>query len=165
VLAKVTAGAYGMCLAYMARGDLIPLIGDRIDRILPIRYSDQSGRSHGHCFYKPEISPFPVPIYMYVWSSFLYMKHSSCSAILSFSLSDMVSQVWVSIHLTLLLPWALHPGCATTLPLRAITRLRPSARRPEATPSPCAPSPGRALLWPWLLQICHRHLPSMTPLR
>jgi hypothetical protein len=124
-----------MCLAYMARGDLIPLIGDRIDRILPIWYSDQSGRSHGHCFYKPEISPFPVPIYMYVWSSFLYMKHSSSSAILSFSLSHMVSQVWVSIHLTLLLPWALHPGCATTLPLRAITRLAPI----------CAPTPGHAI--------------------
>jgi hypothetical protein len=29
MLAKVTAGAYSMCLAHMAREDLIPLIGDR----------------------------------------------------------------------------------------------------------------------------------------
>jgi hypothetical protein len=53
-----------MCLAYKARGDLIPLIGDRIDRILPIWDNDQSGRPHGYCFYKPEISPFPVHIYV-----------------------------------------------------------------------------------------------------
>jgi hypothetical protein len=147
-----------MCLVYMATGDLIPLIGDRVDRILPIWDSDQPGRSHGYCFYKPEISLFPVSIALYIYIPLLPFTIHETQQLFCYSLLLPFSHGITSLGFD-----PSHPSAA----LGASSRLRhhPSpARHNQAAPF-CAPTPGRALLWPWLLQICHRHLPSTTPLR
>jgi hypothetical protein len=82
----------------------------------------QSGRSHRYCFYKPKISPFPVPIYVYLCSSLQYMKHNSRSATLYFS------------------PY--HE-----FGFRSISPFRCPRRSIQATPPPfpCAPSDFRSL--------------------